>query len=212
MGRNVNYHNQAAEVTDGIWKAKASWGHQKQGSFQESWKISWISRELGSEKDKTFAGKQTNKQKTCIGFHHRNFEGDVCPGFGCLSKKDAEEIFKLKMIVGHWLCLGVLRKLWKVCCRRTMFLGCGNTEALQKYVLEGFWKLQSRSYFQTTKCWLKQYLKIPCKLIEVEVFACISGFWRRCTHKQIQMGSVWAAPIWMHGIILEQYYPMCSES
>lgn len=57
---------------------------------------------------------------------------DVCP------KKDAEEIFKLKMIVGHWLCLGVLRKLWKVCCRKTMFLGYGNTEALQKYVLEGF--------------------------------------------------------------------------
>lgn len=76
--------------------------------------------------------KPLQENKTYIRFHHRNFEGDICP------KKDAEEIIKLKIRVAQWLCLGVLRKLWKVCCRRAMFLGNGNTEALQKYVLESF--------------------------------------------------------------------------
>lgn len=31
--------------------------------------------------------KPLQKNKTCIRFHHRNSEGDVCPGFGYLSKK-----------------------------------------------------------------------------------------------------------------------------
>lgn len=52
--------------------------------------------------------RKKKKTQTCLRFHHRNVEGDICPGFS--PKKDAEEIIKLKISVAQWICLGVRRK------------------------------------------------------------------------------------------------------
>lgn len=101
MGRNVNYHKQAAEVTDGIWKTEASWGHQKQGSFEGAGKSAEFP---GSKAVRRKKPLQEKKKKTCIRFHHRNVERDVCP------KNYAEEIIKLNISMAQWLCLWLLGK------------------------------------------------------------------------------------------------------